>query len=108
MRRPALIFDFGNVVAHFDYAKACAAYGRALGISGEEFLARLRRQGFSPLVRRYESGALTSAEFSRSVCDLAGLEIPHGEFAAVWSDIFRLNEPVARLVEDLADRGYTL
>src|SRR6476661_7120441 len=80
MRRPALVLDFGNVVAHFDYAKACAGFGRALGISGEEFLARLRRQGFSPLIQRYEAGAMTNAEFSRGVCDLVGLEIPHGEF----------------------------
>ena len=27
-RTPALIFDFGNVVAHFDYRKACATLGR--------------------------------------------------------------------------------
>src|SRR5205823_3917086 len=32
----------------------------------------------------------------------------HDEFAAAWSDIFWLNEPVARLVASLKGRGYTL
>ena len=32
MRRPALIFDFGNVVAHFDYRKAASRLGSRLGL----------------------------------------------------------------------------
>ncbi len=108
MRSPALIFDFGNVVAHFDYRRACDHYGRRLGITGEAFLERVRREGFSELVREYESGLITSEAFSRGVCALASLEIPHAEFAAAWSDIFWLNEPVAELVATLKGRGYTL
>jgi glucose-1-phosphatase len=107
-RTPALIFDFGNVVAFFDYRKACETYGRRLGISGDSFLERVKSVGFSPLVQRYESGQITAEEFSRGVCDLAGLEIPHEEFAAAWSDIFWLNEPIARLVASLKRLGYTL
>src|SRR5262245_32410002 len=98
MRRPALIFDFGNVVAHFDYRRACAHYGSRLGISGEAFLERVRGQGFSELVKRYESGGMDSEAFSKGVCALAGLEIPHEEFAAAWTEIFWLNEPVAELI----------
>lgn len=108
MRRPALIFDFGNVVAYFDYRKACEHFGRQLGLSGEAFLERVRRQGFSELVQQYESGRIIAEEFSRRVCELAGLEISHDDFAAAWSDIFWLNEPVAELVARLKARGYTL
>jgi glucose-1-phosphatase len=108
MRRPALIFDFGNVLAHFDYRKACAHYARRLGITGEVFLKRLGSLGFSPLVRQYESGKLTAEAFSRGVCALAGLDISHDEFAAAWSDIFTLNEPIARLIAFLKGSGYTL
>jgi putative hydrolase of the HAD superfamily len=107
-RTPALIFDFGNVVAHFDYRKACEALGRPLGMSGEAFLERVRGLGFSPLVQRYESGKITAEAFSREVCALVGLEIAHGDFAAVWADIFWPNEPIARVVADLKRRGYTL
>jgi putative hydrolase of the HAD superfamily len=105
---PALIFDFGNVVAHFDYRKACETLGRPLGLSGEVFLERARGLGFSPLVQEYESGRITAKAFSRAVCTLVGLEITHDAFAAAWADIFWPNEPIARVVADLKRRGYTL
>src|SRR5262245_18722744 len=108
MLRPALIFDFGNVVAHFDYRRACEAIGRRAGLSGEAFLERVRPLGFSPLLRRYESGRMTAEEFSREICALAEIEMPHDEFAAAWSDIFWLNESIASLVAELNGRGYTL
>ncbi|MBV8555902.1 MAG: HAD family phosphatase [Planctomycetaceae bacterium] len=107
-RRPALIFDFGNVVAHFDYAKTCAHFGRRLGISGEAFLERVRSRGLTPLVQHYESGRMNAGAFSRAVCALAGLVLTHDEFASAWSDIFRPNEPIGRLIPILKRRGYTL
>lgn len=107
--RPALIFDFGNVVAHFDYTRSCAVLGRRLGISGEELLARARDAGLIPLLKRYESGQLRAEEFGLELCVLIGRgPVPHEEFAAAWVDIFWLNEDVARLVEQLDARGYTL
>jgi putative hydrolase of the HAD superfamily len=108
MDRPALIFDFGNVVAYFDYRRACEHFGRSLGMSGEMFLERVRALGFSDLIQRYERGTLSAQEFSRAVCAPVGLDVPHEEFAAHWSDIFWLNEPVAQLVTFLKGRGYTL
>src|SRR4051794_12037379 len=87
-RTPALIFDFGNVVAHFDYARACETLGRPLGLSGVAFLERARELGFSPLVRDYESGKISAEAFSRGVGALVGLEIAHDAFAAAWADIF--------------------
>jgi glucose-1-phosphatase len=105
---PVLIFDFGNVVAHFDYRKACETLGRPIGVSGEVFLERARAAGFGPLVERYESGKMTAEEFSGAVCGQVGLEIAHDDFAAAWADIFRLNEPIAPLIADLKRRGYTL
>jgi putative hydrolase of the HAD superfamily len=107
-RSPALIFDFGNVVAHFDYRLACARLGRPLGSSGEELLERVRGLGFSPLVQEYESGRISAEAFSREFCALVGLDVTHDEFARAWVDIFRLNEPIAAVVADLKRRGYTL
>ncbi|MDR3632798.1 MAG: HAD family phosphatase [Isosphaeraceae bacterium] len=108
MQRPAIIFDFGNVVAHFDYRRACERYGQRLGITGDAFLERLRDLGFSDIVQRYERGALSSRQFAQAVCSLIGLEISYEDFAASWSDIFWLNEPVARLIGLLKRGGYTL
>lgn len=108
MRRPALIFDFGNVVAFFDYTRACEVFGRQLGLSGIEFLDCLRARGFTPLLQRYERGAMTTDEFSSEIRGLAGLEITHDEFVAAWTEIFWLNEPVASLVTRLKSRDYPL
>jgi putative hydrolase of the HAD superfamily len=106
--RPALIFDFGNVVAHFDYRKAASTLGDRLGISGEELLERLRPIGFSELIKSYESGRMTAEAFSKGVSELVGLEITHDEFAAAWSDIFSLNESIEPVLASLKKAGYTL
>jgi glucose-1-phosphatase len=109
MGRPhALIFDFGNVIAHFDYARAAERFGRPLGISGEEFLRRGREVGFVDVLRAYESGALTSEAFHRRFSELMGLDTEFERFAADWADIFWANEPVHRLIDGLRGLGYTL
>ncbi|HWE38008.1 MAG TPA: HAD family phosphatase [Isosphaeraceae bacterium] len=108
MKLPALIFDFGNVVAHFDYRKAAERLGRGRGLSGDALLERVRPLGFGQLVREYECGRLAAEAFSAEVCKVARLEVGHDEFAAAWADIFTLNEPVAALVGDLKRAGYTL
>lgn len=107
-RQHALIFDFGNVIAYFDYARACESLGRKLGLSGEDFLERLRARGLMTVLQEYERGAINSVEFGRAVGSLAGVEIPFVEFSAAWSDIFWLNEPVGAVVRDLKASGYTL
>lgn len=108
MRRPALIFDFGNVVAHFDYLKATSALGTTLGLSGLEVMDRLRSSGFSDRLKAYESGKMTAEEFSRAVSGMLGLAISHDEFSVAWSDIFRLNESIAPVLADLKASGHTL
>ena len=108
MNRPALIFDFGNVVAFFDYTRAADALGRPLGIGGAELLAQLRAAGFADRLRDYESGRVDSRAFAKGIAELAGLRAGYEEFAAAWADIFTLNEPVARLVAGLKAAGYTL
>lgn len=107
-KSPALIFDFGNVIAFFDYTRIGAILGRGLGLNGQEFLDRARDAGFTPLLQAYESGTLTSEAFAKEVCGLMGLDLPHSEFASAWEDIFWLNEPVAALVSELNARGYRL
>lgn len=107
-KQPAIIFDFGNVIAHFDYRKAAGRLGDRLGISGEELLERLRPLGFSDLLKSYESGKIPAEAFSKGVSDLIGLEVTHDEFAVAWADIFTANESIAPLVAALKSAGYTL
>jgi putative hydrolase of the HAD superfamily len=107
-RLPALIFDFGNVVCFFDYTRACERLGHTLGVPGDELLARARGLGLNPLVARYESGQISSEEFGDELCRLLGVTLAHAEFAAAWSDIFWLNEPVVRLVTEIKELGHPL
>lgn len=106
--RPALIFDFGNVIAFFDYGRACERVARTLGLTGKALLARARGAGLVPLVERYEQGQLDDRAFAGAFCRMTGVDLSFEEFAAAWADIFWLNEPVARLIEELDAQGYTL
>ncbi|WP_435005813.1 HAD family hydrolase [Tundrisphaera lichenicola] len=108
MRRPALIFDFGNVVAHFDYRRAASTLGSRINLSGEDLLDRLRPLGFSDLLKTFESGKITAEEFSRGVSEMVGLAIDHDDFVAAWADIFSANESIAPLLASLKGAGYTL
>lgn len=108
MRQPALIFDFGNVVAHFDYGRAAARLGAHAGLSGEDVLARLPGFGFPDLLKQYESGKTPAEQFGRAVGAGLGIEIGHDEFAAAWADIFDLNPSVADLIAELKAKGYRL
>ena len=107
-RRPALIFDFGNVIAFIDYTRGIEALATRLGLTGPQFLERVATAGLAALAGRYESGAISTDEFSRSARAMIGADIEHDEFAALWADIFSLNEPVAALARELKGRGYTL
>jgi putative hydrolase of the HAD superfamily len=108
MRRPVLIFDFGNVVAFFDFKKAFAVIESRGSLTAEQLTDRLRDRGFHALMERYESGWMASIEFSGAVCELVEVDLTHDEFAAAWTGIFTLNEPIAKLVADLRSRGYRL
>ena len=108
MRIPVLMFDFGNVVGFFDYATVFHRFGLKLGLSAQQFESMMYERGGARLGLEFESGRLTAEEFARQVTELAGLEMSFEEFEVHWPDIFTLNEPVARLVAALKQRGYTL
>ena len=108
LRRPALIFDFGNVVAFFDYRLACGRLGQPLGLSGEEFLELARERGLTPVLQRYERGDYSSREFYQVVHDLMNLAISFEAFAVAWADIFHLNQGVAEIVHAIKSLGYPL
>ena len=107
-KKTPLIFDFGNVIAFFDYGRASKALGARLGIGGDELLERLRQRGLTPLVVRYESGQIDDQQFFREFSELAELDLDYETFVPAWSDIFHLNDSVARLIEPLKEAGHTL
>jgi glucose-1-phosphatase len=108
MSNHVLIFDFGNVVAFFDYLKAFERFGARMGIAGELFRQRVVDGGFASLLAHFESGGMAPEQFATAIRALSGLELTYPEFVEDFKDIFWLNEPVARLIEVLKSRGYTL
>lgn len=106
---PALIFDFGNVVAFFDYTRAAEALARPRGLDGATLLARAREAGLAGAVREFESGRISDRAFAREASAMLGIDVVEfDEFATAWADVFWLNEPVGRLVADLKARGHRL
>ncbi len=108
MREPVLIFDFGNVIAFFDYLLAWEKFGRRMGQPGSDLKALLEQRGFADLHGRFESGRMTPEAFAVSLMAMGEFELPYAEFVAVWQDIFWLNEPVSQLITSLKSSGYTL
>ncbi len=108
MRQHALIFDFGNVFAHFSYTKACEEIGRKRGVSGEDLIANLRESGLNDWVSLYETGQMSSTEFADQVTRASRIDLDFDEFSTAWRDIFWLNEPVVDLVRHLHCKGYPL
>ena len=108
MRIPVLMFDFGNVLGFFDYSTMFHHFGLKLGLSAQQFESMMNERGVAQLGSEFESGRLTAPEFARQVTELAGLEMSFEEFKVHWTDVFNLNEPVARLVAALKQRRYTL
>ncbi len=107
----AVIFDFGNVVAFFDYTIACERLAAHLpGRGGGELLAQARNAGLGPLVLLYETGQIDDTTFSQRAVNLLGLEnlLDPQLFADAWQDIFSLNTEVARIIAELDNNGTTL
>lgn len=108
MREPVLIFDYGNVIAFFDYLRAWGKFGHGLGMTGPELRELLERRGFAELHRRFECGQMAPKEFAESLMAMGGFETAYSDFVEIWQDIFWLNEPVTRLIGFLKSSGYTL
>jgi putative hydrolase of the HAD superfamily len=108
MRSPVVMFDFGNVLAFFDYHLIYARLGERLGLSADEFRELAEARGLKGMLAEFESGRLTPEAFSAAVQREVGLGMSFDEFTEAWQDIFELNEPVARMAADLKAAGYTL
>jgi putative hydrolase of the HAD superfamily len=108
MREHALIFDFGNVVAFFEYLRACERFAARLGVTALALRDRLMAEGFGRIHAEFESGRLTPQQFARETMARGGLSLSYEDFVHDWEDIFWLNEPIARVITGLKSRGYPL
>jgi len=96
-----IVFDFGNVLGHFDYNLTLQRLQEHSDLSAAEMLAAIDT---ADLAHAYEAGRLGTAEFLARVRQLCRLRCDDAVLAAAWSEIFQANEEVCALVPRLARR----
>jgi FMN phosphatase YigB (HAD superfamily) len=103
MKPPAVVvFDLGKVLVDFDYSIASRRILRRSRLTDPELQHLLCT---SPLLRQYETGAITTAQFHAGVCAASGYDGGLEEFGAAFADIFTEIEPMTALHAALRSAG---
>ncbi len=100
-----IFFDLGNVLLHFDHRVACRRLETLTGVSAAKIEAVIFRSGLQP---RYESGEISSAEFSAEVNAGCGTQLDEATLLDACSQIFELNASIVPIVAQLSAAGYRL
>jgi putative hydrolase of the HAD superfamily len=81
----ALLFDLGNVLVAFDFARGYEAISGHTPVAPGEFPARIAATG---LVPRFERGEISPEHFFEALSSALGLDLPYKHFCDLWSTIF--------------------
>jgi putative hydrolase of the HAD superfamily len=95
-----LVFDFGNVVAHFDHRLTTNRLAPYAGISADA----LHKELFGPLEKEYDAGRISTVEFLARVRESCRLTCADDFFAWAWADIFWPNSDLIALLPALKKR----
>jgi putative hydrolase of the HAD superfamily len=96
-----IVFDFGNVLGFFDYARTTDRLARHSPLSGDA-IRRFLYGG--ELEDAYEAGRISSAEFLRRARAACRIECPDDELARAYAEMFWPNEEVCAVVPRLKPR----
>ena len=101
-----LVFDFGGIIADFEFSRALAAFERVGLKNPAEYLDSYHQRGF---FRELESGRIGADEFVRRLGECAGREVSYAEAREAWLGFFLLPVSLERLacLEELR-RDYRL
>jgi FMN phosphatase YigB (HAD superfamily) len=89
-----VVFDLGKVLVDYDYGIASARLLRRTRLTDPELQDLLCT---SPLLRQYETGAISTAQFYRGVCAASGYDGGLAEFCEAFADIFSEIAPMTAL-----------
>jgi glucose-1-phosphatase len=98
----AVVFDLGKVLLEFDYRIALRKIALRCRLALPELIHFVTHD---PLLLRYETGLLTSEQFYKEICAVAGFEGSREEFSDLFGDIFSPIEPMIRLHAAVRKRG---
>ena len=103
LRKTAIIFDLGGVLAHVNWDKPFSLFQRAcrrpLGDSGQIFEGSL--------VRSFMRGSLSPEDFHHSFCDNFDLDLNLDEFISIWNSPFQPNHDIFPVIQKL-EEGHLL
>jgi len=100
----AVVSDLGRVVLWFDNDVFLRKLADRSGKPFADIKAAVH--GDLELIRRFDGGAVTPAEFHERVATLAGADILYGEFYDIYNDIFSLNLPAIDVLARVKKGGY--
>ncbi len=98
----AVVFDLGKVLLDFDYSILVRRMVPRSRLNEVE-LNQLLNQ--APLLLRYETGSLSTAEFFAEVQNASGFNGSEDEFTSFFADIFTPIAPMIALHAQLRSRG---
>lgn len=100
-----IVFDLGGVIFKFDHMLPCKRLSKISGIPAQNIYENIFENEIGNL---YDEGKITSDEFYLAVNNLLKINLPINEFNNIWSDIFKENLGVSRLIEGLKNKNYKL
>jgi FMN phosphatase YigB (HAD superfamily) len=93
----AFLFDIGNVLVRFDFARAARAVAPLCEVAdAAEVLRRVDSVKFG-----YEDGQVSRDVFLRKASEVLGYRGSEAQFIAAWQGIFWENEPMTAFVRAL-------
>ena len=98
----AVVFDLGKVLLDFDYGRAADTLSVHSDVSATEFRAIVDQ---SPLLHRFETGLISTAEFFDEIRRLTGYRGPEDLFITAFGDIFDEIHEMVALHGGLSGRG---
>lgn len=106
MQTPRFIyFDLGMVLLEFSVERMLRQMAE---VSGVEFDAVKEILFNKELLKRYETGEVSSREFYEMYCAQTGARPDYDALCLAGSDIFSLNVPMLPIVSQLRQAGYRL
>ncbi len=98
----AVVFDLGKVLLDFDYRIAARAIEPLCKVKVDQIM---RHFGSFPILLRYETGLMSTAEFYDESCRITGYSGKAEDFAAAFGNIFTPIEPMIGLQAQLREAG---
>ena len=100
----AFLFDIGKVIIHFDFGRTVNAVADRCTAGPPEALLEM----VTDLTIQLELGEITPDDFVSQACGRIGFTGEQSEFRAAFEDVFELNQPMVKFIEEQSTAGIPL